>query len=108
MKSKTFTRIIAYIIEGSVLAVIVTTLSTLSPLVSEKITGDEENATMQWVNGVIIGIISYVISESFRHDRFVSVLSNIRKPVFDKFTRQLTNSQPDMRRRFANVSSTRF
>ena len=73
----TRSRYIAYLFEGVILSILIASMSLSTPHLAEKITGDKENQWVHWTSNVFIGIVTYIIAESFRHGRISVIISSI-------------------------------
>ena len=65
----------AFIVEGLIIGIIISSMTTTTTYLAELITGDREDRRVHWVANISMGIIGHVIAETFRHDRIVDLLS---------------------------------
>lgn len=76
----TRSRYTSYLFEGVLVSLIAASMSMATPHIAESITGDREDQWVNWTINIVIGIVSYIIAESFRHGRISVLLSNM-KPI---------------------------
>lgn len=71
----------AFIVEGIIIGIIISSMTTTTTYIAELLTGDREDRRVHWVANTIMAILGHVIAENFRHDRIVDLLSGPPKFV---------------------------
>ena len=64
----------AYIVEGLIVGIVVSSMTTTIGYLSESITGRDDDKRVFWVSNLLIAMIAHIIAESFRHTRIVALL----------------------------------
>ena len=64
----------AYIVEGLMVGLIVSSMTTTIGYLSESLTGRDDDKRVFWLSNLLIAMIAHVVAESFRHTRIVALL----------------------------------
>ena len=64
----------AYIVEGLIVGIAVSSMTATIGYLSESITGRDDDNRVFWVSNLLIAMIAHIIAESFRHTRIVALL----------------------------------
>ena len=64
----------AYIFEGLVVGIAVSSMTSTIGYVSKAITGEDDDNRVLWISNVLITLIAHIIAESFSRTRIVALL----------------------------------
>ena len=64
----------AYIVEGLIVGIVVSSMTTTIGYLSESITGRDDDKRVFWISNLLIAMIAHIIAESFSRTRIVALL----------------------------------
>ena len=69
----------AYIVEGLLMGLVLSSMTTTIGYISESLTGRDDDQRVLWVMNLLITMIVYIIGESFRHTRIAALMKSLPK-----------------------------